>query len=105
MKVKPTMLLLVALFVVPIVISIATHTPTAATWYAASREPTGLTPDPAIVREAVVQVYAAPTFGRRGALGVHSWIVVKREGAPAYTRYDVVFWGGPPFVRRNFAAP
>ncbi len=105
MKRKPTMLLVVALFVIPLAISIATHTPAAATWYTASREPTGLAPDPALFREPVVQVYAARTFGWRGAFGVHSWIVVKREGAPAYTRYDVIFWGGPPHVRQNVAAP
>jgi Protein of unknown function (DUF3750) len=107
MKAKRTMLMLlvVALFVAPIAISVATHTPTAATWYAATREPTGQAPDPAVLREAVVQVYAARTFGRRGAFGVHSWIVVKREGAPKYTRYDVVFWGGPPHVRRDFSTP
>ncbi len=105
MKRKRTMLLVVALFVIPLAISIATHTPAAATWYTASREPTGLAPDPALFREPVVQVYAARTFGWRGAFGVHSWIVVKREGAPAYTRYDVIFWGGPPHVRQNAAAP
>lgn len=105
MKLKRTMLLVLALFVIPLAISVATHTPAAATWQTASREPTGLSPDPAVVLEPVVQVYAARTFGWRGAFGVHSWIVVKREGATAFTRYDVVFWGGPPHVRRNFAAP
>ncbi len=99
------MLLIVALFVIPLAISVATHTPAAATWQTASRAPTGLAPDPATVREPVVQVYAARTFGWRGAFSVHSWIAVKREDAPAYTRYDVVFWGGPPHVRRNFAGP
>jgi hypothetical protein len=28
---------------------------------------------------------------------------VKREGADAYTRYDVIGWGGPPHVRVNSA--
>ena len=105
MKLKRTMLLVLALFVIPLAISVATHTPAAATWQTASREPTGLAPDPALVREPVIQVYAARTFGWRGAFGVHSWIVVKREGATAFTRYDVVFWGGPPHVRQNYAAP
>jgi hypothetical protein len=105
MKLKRTVLLVVALFIIPLAISVATHTPAAATWQSASRAPTGLAPDPAGFRESVIQVYAARTFGWRGAFGVHSWIVVKREGAPEYTRYDVVFWGGPPHVRRNFAAP
>jgi hypothetical protein len=105
MKLERAMLLAVALFVIPLAISVATHTPAAATWYTASREPTGLAPDPALFREPVIQVYAARTFGWRGAFGIHSWIAVKREGASAYSRYDVVFWGGPPYVRRNFAAP
>jgi Protein of unknown function (DUF3750) len=104
MKLKRMLLLAVALFVIPLVISVATHTPAASTWYTASRESSGLAPHPALVREPVIQVYAARTFGWRGAFGVHSWIAVKREGAPAYQRYDVVFWGGPPHVRRDFAA-
>jgi hypothetical protein len=102
---RTVMLLVVALFVIPLAISVATHTPAAATWYAASREATGLAPDPTMFREPVVQVYAARTFGWRGAFGVHSWIIVKREGAGAYTRYDVIGWGGPPHVRQNYAAP
>ena len=97
--------LTLALFVAPIIISVATHTPAAAAWYAASREPTGLAPHPGLVREPVVQVYAARTFGWRGAFGVHSWIVVKRANAAAYKRYEVVFWGGAPFVRMDFASP
>jgi hypothetical protein len=105
MKLARTMLLVVALFVVPLAISVATHTPAAATWYTASREPTGLAPDPARFPEPVVQVYAARTFGWRGAFGVHSWIAYKREGEAAYTRYDVTFWGGPPHVRRNISGP
>jgi len=105
MKCKRAMLLIVALFVVPLAISVVSHTPAAATWQTASREPTGLAPDPATTREPVVQVYAARAFGWRGAFSVHSWIVFKREGASAYTRYDVVFWGGPPYVRQDFAAP
>jgi hypothetical protein len=104
-KLTRAMLLFIALFVIPLAISVATHTPAAATWSTASREPTGLAPDPAVHPGAVIQVYAARTFGWRGAFAVHSWIAVKREDAEAFTRYDVVFWGGPPHVRRNFAAP
>lgn len=105
MKLKRAMFLVIALFVIPLAISVATHTPAAATWQTASRAPTGLAPDPASFHDPVIQVYAARTFGWRGAFGVHSWISFKREGADAYTRYDVVFWGGPPHVRRNFAGP
>ena len=28
----------------------------------------------------------------RGAFGIHSWIVVKRSGAPQYTLYQVLGW-------------
>ena len=62
-------------------------------WWEARRDASGQAPDPAIAREAVIQVYAARTVGIRGALGVHSWIAVKPTGAPVYTRYEVVGWG------------
>jgi hypothetical protein len=65
-------------------------------------------PDPATTPEPVIQVYAARARGWRGILGVHTWIAVKREGAPAYTRYEVIGWGvdrGLPAVRVNRAGP
>ena len=46
-------------------------------WRTASREPTGLAPDPATTSEAVVQVYAARTWGWKGSFGVHTWVAVK----------------------------
>ena len=52
----------------------------------------------------MIQVYSAPAYGWRGAFSVHTWIVVKREGATALTRYDVVGWHGAPFVHQNYAA-
>jgi hypothetical protein len=63
-----------------------------ADWRTASREPVGIAPDPAITREAVVQIYAARAFGWRGAFGVHSWIAVKPTDAPAFTVYQVIGW-------------
>lgn len=97
------LLLLVAFLMAPLAISIATHTPAAVPWYQASLESSGLAPDPAKVHEPVVQVYAARAYGWRGAIAVHTWIIVKRAGAPAFTRYDVVGWGGAPVVRENYA--
>jgi hypothetical protein len=105
MSLKRLVLIVLALILLPVAISAATHAPAAVPWYAASRAPTGLAPDPATVREPVVQVYAARAFGWRGTFGVHTWIIVKREGAEAFTRYDVVAWGGPPVVRKNYLAP
>jgi hypothetical protein len=104
-KGRLAVLILLALLVVPVAVSVAMHAPAQQPWYAASRAPTGLAPDPAEVREAVVQVYAARAFAWRGAFGVHTWIIVKRSHAAAFTRYDVVGWGGPPVVRKNYLAP
>jgi hypothetical protein len=61
-------------------------------WRDASREPVGLAPDPAATPEAVVQAYAARTWGWRGYFGVHTWIAVKPAGAGAYTVYEVIGW-------------
>jgi len=61
-------------------------------WQSASREPVGLAPDPALVPDALVQVYAARAFGWRGLFGVHTWIAVKPTGAAAYGVYEVIGW-------------
>lgn len=61
-------------------------------WRTASHAPVGLAPDAATTREAVVQVYAARTWGWRGYFGVHTWVAIKRTGAPAYTIYEVMGW-------------
>jgi hypothetical protein len=77
-------------------------------WWQARRDSSGQAPDPARTAEAVLQVYAARTVGWRGLLGVHTWIAVKRRGAPDYTRYEVMGWGvsrGLPAVRVNRTGP
>jgi len=61
-------------------------------WRTASSEPVGLAPDAASTPEAVVQVYGARTWGWRGNFGVHTWVAVKPENAPAYTVYEVIGW-------------
>jgi hypothetical protein len=61
-------------------------------WAAASRQVARIAPDPALHREAVVQVYAARAFKWRGAFAVHTWIAVKPAGAAAYTTYQVMGW-------------
>jgi hypothetical protein len=77
-------------------------------WWQARRDPSAQAPDPATTPEAVIQVYAARAVGWKGVLGVHTWIAVKRTGAPAYTRYEVMGWGvsrGAPAVRVNRTGP
>ena len=65
---------------------------TARDWRNASSEPAGLAPDAASEREALVQVYAARTWGWRGLFGVHTWVAVKPSNADAYTVYEVIGW-------------
>ncbi len=65
---------------------------TGADWRTASREPVGLAPDPAEVPEAMVQVYGARAVGAKGLFGVHTWVAVKRAGAPEWTVYEVMGW-------------
>ncbi len=65
---------------------------TAQDWSAASQEPVGLAPDPAMTPEAVVQVYAARVWGWRGVFGVHTWIAVKPAAAKEYTVYEIIGW-------------
>jgi len=61
-------------------------------WRSASSEPAGLAPDPVAEREALVQVYAARTWGWRGWFGVHTWVAVKPADAFAYKVYEVIGW-------------
>jgi len=71
-------------------------------WRTASRESAGIAPDPSITKEAVVQAYAAPTWGWRGWFAVHTWISVKPANSPSYTVYELIGWRqnrGLPLVR------
>jgi hypothetical protein len=61
-------------------------------WRSASQEPTGLAPNAATTQEAIVQVYAARTWGWKGTFGVHTWVAVKPQDAKTYTVYEVIGW-------------
>ena len=78
-------------------------------WYRTNRDSTGQAPDPAVVREAVVQVYGARTVRWRGAFGIHPWIAVKRANADKYTTYQKIGWrayrGGDAVVRTDVDMP
>jgi len=73
-------------------------------WSRARWDSAGLAPDPATTAEPVVQVYGARAWSWKGIFAVHTWIVMKRQDAPAYERYEVVGWGvrrGAPAVRKD----
>ena len=73
------------------------------TWQTADRSSAGLLLAARNHPEAVVRVYAARTLRWKSIFAVHSWIVVKEEGAASYTRYDYTAWGEP--IRSNGFAP
>lgn len=80
--------------------------PETRSWQTAPRHSAGIAPDP--VQQAgvaIVQVYSAATFGWRGLVAQHPWIIFKRSGETAFTRYDVVGWRGSNVVQRNYALP
>lgn len=72
-------------------------------WYQLPRDATNVLPDPSATDDAIVAVLAAPTYGWRGYFAVHPWIVYKRAGENAYTRYEVIGWSRSNVVRRNHA--
>jgi hypothetical protein len=102
---KPLVLFLIALFLLPVVAR--------ATAFALSDQPRsfrdadwssiGSLPPPDEHPQARVLVLSGRTGGWKGVLAVHSWIVIKRENGPRWTRFDVVGWGNP--VRVNGWAP
>ena len=55
-------------------------------WSQTRWDSAGLAPDPASLQDAVIQVYAARLWGWRGAVAVHSWIVIKPANGNGYTR-------------------
>lgn len=75
-------------------------------WWAARRDSAGIAPDARKNADlAIVQVYAAPTWGWKGVVAVHPWIIFKRAGEKRYTRYEVISWGSGDKVRRNSNEP
>ena len=75
-------------------------------WRTAARHSAGIAPNPAKrAAQAIVQVYVAPTYGWRGLFAQHPWIIFKRAGEKAFTRYDVIGWRSGHHVQRNYALP
>ncbi len=77
-------------------------------WSRADRSSVGIAPDPAHTPEAVVQVYAARTYGWRGVFGIHTWFALKPARAARWERFEVVGFGvsrGRPAVRTGPGVP
>jgi hypothetical protein len=98
---KLIMLLFLALFLLPVAAraALVAYEGGPRSWRDADWSSTGSLPSPTSEPAARVLVFSGRTGGWKGAVAVHSWIVLKREKAARWTRYDVVGWGNP--VRVN----
>jgi hypothetical protein len=99
------MLFLLAAFLLPIAARAAYYPfdDRPRSWRDADWSSIGSLPVPARYPDARLLVLSGRTGGLKGVVSVHSWVVIKRKGASAWTRYDVVGWGNP--VRINGWAP
>jgi hypothetical protein len=102
---KSIVLALVALFLLPLAAraAIFAFEDRPRSWRDADWSSIGSLPAAERHPEARLLVLSGRTGGWKGVVAVHSWIVVKREHARRWTRYDVVGWGNP--VRVNGWAP
>ncbi len=58
-------------------------------WRSADWSSSGVIPAKPEIGEASVYILAARTGGIKGALSLHSWLVIKRAGITSYDRYEV----------------
>jgi hypothetical protein len=63
----------------------------------------GMLPPASAEPEPRLLIFTGRTGRWRGIFAVHSWVVLKAEGASSWSRYDVVGWGEP--VRINYWEP
>jgi Protein of unknown function (DUF3750) len=98
---KIIMLIVIALFLVPILARAAVYVigDEPRSWRNADWSSTGLLPAAHDYRPARVIVFTGKAGAWKGVFAVHSWIVLKPANASEWTRYDVVGWGHP--VRTN----
>lgn len=75
----------------------------ATSWDTADWTSSRLLPSAAAVPEAKVLIIAARTGRWKAIFAEHMALLMKPQGAGAWTRYEVVGWGNP--VRRNAFAP
>jgi len=99
------MLVFLALFLLPLFARAALYAASDSprSWRDADWSSTGSLPPANAYPQARVIILSGRTGGWKGVFAVHSWAVIKRENAPAWTRYDVVGWGNP--LRVNGWAP
>ncbi|MDF1747702.1 MAG: DUF3750 domain-containing protein [Alphaproteobacteria bacterium] len=98
-------LLMVALLLGPATVLVADDARLAQSWRSARVDSAGIAPLPSEEPGAVIQVYAARTFGWRGAFAVHTWIATKRAHAKSYQTHHVIGWRSGSKVISRWEAP
>jgi Protein of unknown function (DUF3750) len=86
------LILLLIYLIGPLLMLVSGRVSLTGNWQTADRSSAGIAPDPAIVSDAVIQVYAARAFNWRGLFSVHTWIAIKAEHAKHYEVFQVVGW-------------
>jgi len=91
------MLIIFALFLAPILARAALFALSSdpRSWRDADWSSSGILPKATGNKPARVIVFTGTAGAWKGIFAVHSWIVLKRENAADWTRYDVVGWGNP----------
>ncbi|HEY6994383.1 MAG TPA: DUF3750 domain-containing protein [Xanthobacteraceae bacterium] len=92
---------LLALFLFPLAVHAALYAgkDRPASFRDADWSSVGMLPPAGADRDARFLVFTGRTGRWKGVFAVHSWVVVKPEGATSWSCYDVVGWGQP--VRSN----
>jgi hypothetical protein len=92
---------LLALFLFPLAVHAALYAgrERPASYRDADWSSVGMLPPAAADRDARLLIFTGRTGRWKGIFAVHSWVVLKPEGAATWSRYDVVGWGQP--VRSN----
>jgi hypothetical protein len=105
LRVKTMLLTFLVLFLLPIAAraALTVFEDRARSWRDADWSSIGSLPPAASHPEARILVMSARTGRWKGIFATHSWVVLKRENARSWSRYDVVGWGNP--VRTNGWAP
>ena len=93
------------LLVGPATVLVADDARLAQSWRTARYDSAGIAPLPSQEPKAVIQVYAARTFGWRGAFAVHTWIATKRPDAAQYQTHHVIGWRSGKKVISRWEAP
>jgi hypothetical protein len=98
---RPVLFGLLALFLFPLAVHAALYAgkDRPASFRDADWSSVGMLPPAGADRDARFLVFTGRTGRWKGVFAVHSWVVVKPEGATSWSRYDVVGWGQP--VRSN----